>query len=275
MMDEFLVLDTANNLIVTGSGIDDWVFGRPDPGGPGAIILPGHDGYTDYRTIPFFKMKFVLRKVFEEFGFSLIGDWMLNTDFDDVVLFNNYAIENYDAAAFIDLNRTILPQNHMPDMLISDWLKAMFSFFNIFPRFLSGNAVQIVARKDKLKSKKIASLNNVATSEFSSAYNTEESSDTTSSGYKLNFNWDSNDGMFGDKVKDITDKNLIATVTTFSALSDIDNSGRTINDIAFVTADNMYYQVADATVMPMKWDAYSEKLDALSVAMVGGTLVLM
>jgi hypothetical protein len=206
-------------------------------------------------------MKFLLRQVFEEFGFSIIGDWIHNTDFDDVTVFNNYAIENYDDT-FHDLTRSITPQNHVPDMLISDFLKAIFSFFNIFPVFLSGNTVLLVTRKEKLKSKKIASLNAVATDEFSNAYNTEESSDTTSNGYKLNYNWDSNDSMFGDKVKDITDKNVIATVTKFSDLDAISNTDRTTNDIAFVTADNMYYQVADATVFPMKWDAYSEKIDA-------------
>lgn len=258
---EFLALDTVNNVIVTGGGIDDWTFGRPSSSDPTVAVSAGNAEYIDYRTVPFFKMKFILRQVFEEYGFNIIGDWMHSTDFDDATVFNNYAIENYDTT-YHDLTRSITPQNHVPDMLISDWLKAIFSFFNIFPRFVSGNAVLLVRRTDKLKSKKIASFNNVGTNEFSSAYNTEETSDTTSSGYKLNYNWDSNDSMFSDKVKDISDKNLFTTVTKFTDLSSISNSGRTVNDIAFVTADNMYYQVADATVFPMKWDAYSEKLDA-------------
>lgn len=252
---EFLAKDTVNTVMITGAGPDAWIFGRPSEADPSVAAAEGTAEYADYRTIPFIKTKYLLRKVFEEHGYNVTGEFLESADFEDLVTFNNYSIENY-SPGHIDYNRTIYPTNHVPDILIIDYLKGLFSFFNIYPVFTGDNQVQLKFRKNVKKEKKVFSLNGIALELFTSTKDTQNNGD----GYTLAYQW-GNDGYNGDRVKDLKDKTLVATVSRWSDLANV-NPGRqlTTDDIVFVTAENMYYEVADATSSPVKWDAYAEAL---------------
>lgn len=254
---EFLALDTVNTII------DDsinWTFERPSSTNPAQIAI-GQER-MDYQTVPFFKIKFVLKKIFEEHGYIVSGDFLDGTDFDDLVMFNNYGIENYainyTANLFADLNTSINPSNHVPDILIKEFLNGLFSLFNIFPTFPGVDEVKLVYRKNHIKKRSILSLNKICSNKFTSTLNDAGNE----KGYKLNYVWDSADQYYSDRVKDLKDKTLVATVATRGLLDTL-NTGRqlTTNDIANVQADNLYYVVADATSNPIKWDVYAEKLN--------------
>lgn len=253
---EFLANDTVNYVVVNGSG--DWVFGRATADDPAVAAVSGTEEYMDYRTIPFFKLKYVLRKCFEEFGYRLTGDFADDDAFNDLVIFNNYAIEKYDVNTMEDLNKSITPANHLPDMLISDFLKAVFSFFQLEPKY-KANEVALTFKKNKLLNKKIANLEYAKLSDFDLLYPDQQ----PKNGYKLDYTWDSNDGYNSDRVKDLSSKNLVATVSTKDELASLD-IGRdfTTDDIVLVDAENLYYVVADATSDPVTWDIYAERLDA-------------
>ena len=254
--DEFLAKDTVNTVMVTGAGPDAWMFGRPTEEDPSIAAVEGNEEYADYRTVPFIKTKWLLRKVFEEQGYIVSGEFFDSADFDDLVTFNNYAIENY-SPDHIDYNRYIFPTNHVPDILLIDYLKGLFSFFNMYPIFSGSNMVQLKFRKNLKTEKKIFSLNGIAAELFTSDKQTVNNGD----GYTLAYQW-GNDNYQGDWVKDLKDKNLVATVSRWDDLANV-NPGRqlTTDDIVFVTAENIYYEVADATTSPVKWDAYAEALD--------------
>lgn len=270
---EFLVKDTVNNIVITGSGADDWQFARPQSSSPSTPTVIGNAEHSDYRTVPFFQLKWLLKKVFEEFGFTLAGDIINDTDFDDVFLFNNYSLEQYQQHQ--DFNRNINPVNHVPNtpnstyMLISDFLKNALSFFNAYIIFDgANNLVTVRYRNRNITEKNALPITEAVIDEFDSTIDTNNQN----KGYKLAFGWDSNDGYHGDRVKEVTlkqnnetwvgEKILLATVATFADLATLSITGVTLTTdyCVFVVADNIYYSVADATSTPIKWDAYAEAL---------------
>lgn len=255
---EFLAKNCVNNVVLSGSGPDGWTFGRPTAEDPTVAAAAGTAEYADYRTIPFIKTKYVLRKIFEEFGYKVSGEILDSPDYDNLTTYNNYAIENY-APSHFDFNRSIYPGNHVPDILIIDYLKGLLPFFNIYPVFTGDNEVQLIFRKNLKKEKKIFSLNGLCSELFTSTIEDQASSN----GYKLAYNWDKDD-YYSDRIKDLKDKILTVTVTRKADLNGIAAmvpETLTTDHIAFVTAENMYYQVADATSDPVKWDAYAEALN--------------
>ncbi|MES2457206.1 MAG: hypothetical protein V4594_16750 [Bacteroidota bacterium] len=255
---EFLAKDTVNTVVITGVGTNDWTFGRPSTTDPSTPVPSGTDGYQDYRTVPFFKTQNVFSKCFTEFGFTVSGDLLEDPEFLDLCMFNNYGIEIL-SRTFIDFNRRIIPSNHMPDVLISDWLKAMFSLTSMFPVFEDNNKVRLVYHKTDIVVNKIVSLDDEIDGEFES-----ETLDgtATENGYKVAFAWDSADQYYSERVKDRKDKTLVATVAVYGDLATLD-IGRPMNtdDIVLVQSENIFYQVADATTTPILYDAWSENLD--------------
>lgn len=287
---EFLVYDTVNNIMNTGSGPDDWSFDRPlfqlDAAGNykkdanGNFILSnapaGHDNiqYTDFRTIPFFQLKFVLKSIFKENGFEVSGDFMDDADFDHLFMFNNFSLENYffnpSIPYYTDMNSLIVPGNHMPNMKLVDFLKGIFLYFNIYPIFDgSKNTVRLQYRKNTLLNRTILPLTVNVVNDFDSTYDTNNQN----KGFTIQMGWDTNDQYHSDRVKEIVlqpdkityfigEKMLVATVPTVADLSTV-NIGRqlTTDDCVLVLAENLFYAVANATVTPIKWDCYAEKLN--------------
>lgn len=251
---EFLATDTVNTTIV---GTSSWIFGRPSPDNESVAIASGMDGYADYRTVPFFKMQFILKECFLHFGFEVTGDFITDPAFANMVVFNNYGIENM-STAHQDFNRKIVPSNHVPDMLIGEWLKALFTLTSMFPIFLDNNQVRLVYHKTDITVKQIIGIDEFISGDFESDY---LDGTALENGYKIAYVWDSADQYFSERVKDLSDKIITGTVATVVDLLTF-TIGRTFttDDLVFVQSENMYYQVADATSTPVKYDAYSENM---------------
>lgn len=255
---EFLAKDTVNNIVSTGGGLNDWVFGRPRSTDPFAVTDPGDEEHIDHRTIPFFQFTYILRKVFEEAGYEVVGDITQSDAFSKLYLFNNASLEFYSTVVYRDYNRKIYPKDHLPEMGQDEFLRAVCKFFGMFPDFVAHDKVQLKFRHPVLKEKEFLDITDRCNPRFSQDYVEQGEND----GYSIEYEWDSNDDYLTDRVKDISTKTLVATVSTFPELALID-IGRTLttDDMAFVVSENMYYIVADGTSIPVKWDAWSENLD--------------
>lgn len=254
---EFLVKDTVNNIIVTGSTDNDWTFDRPDPDNPAQAVPENSVLARNYRTVPFINLKYVLTKVFEEHGFKVTGEFIDSADFNDLYIFNQYSLENYKSYFTGDSNRVINPKNHVPNILIKDWLVGFCNTFCLFPRFLNKNEVRLIYRKSHLRNRQVVGISEHCAEEFSSTFQNPDDG----TGHTLQFEFDSNDSYPSDRIKDLKDKNMVATVAHWGALFTLDIGRQlTTDDIAFVVADNMYYQVADGTPGNLKWDVWSEAL---------------
>ncbi|HRH59626.1 MAG TPA: hypothetical protein PL045_03605, partial [Chitinophagaceae bacterium] len=254
--DIFLAEDTVNTVIVNGTNTD-WDFGRREPDNPTKLITALDPLYRDARTVPFIKVKYLLRKIFEEAGYKVGGDFLDTAAFDDLLLLNNYAIEKYDYYVAIDTNRSINLKNHVPKMLQTDFIKLACSFCNMYPRFSGINSVELRYRKTTIQQNKTADATNIAALNFESAITPQEGTGVT-----VRYSGNSNDGYLSERVQEFDKGKVVATVAKFDDLQTI-SIGRplTTDDIALVTAENMYYKFADGTVSPTLWDAYSENLD--------------
>jgi len=256
---EFLVNDTLNNVVKTGNGVNAWKFARPTSANEAIATIAGDVEHIDYRTVPFFKFQYVLAKAFEAGGITAKCDIISNPNYADIFLFNNVAIDFMSTATYADYNTSIIPSNHMPDMSLVDFFRSVFSFFNLFPVFTSKNSIEVYYREQVFINRKVLDITARCNPFFSGTY--ADAADNN--GYKMEYTWDGADDYINDRVKEIDEADVVATVATLPLLGTL-NIGRsfTTDDIAYVVAENMYYKVANATLDPVLWDAYAEKLNA-------------
>ncbi len=254
---EFLAKDTVNNIVDKGGG--NWEFGRPTSTDPSIPAIAGASEYVDYRTIPFFRLKFLLEKVFTDMGYSVSGEIFSNADLDNLVVFNNYGIERYTVPGILgnmDVNRHIIPANHVPDMLISDFLKAVLPGLGIFISFVDDTTVVLVNHNTDINNAAACNMDDVLVDEFESDFIDGTAAED---GYKIALKADDDDQYYSERMKDISGYMLISRVNTRAELSAFTSgSGLTTIDIVYVAAENMYYAVADATSTPVKFDAFAE-----------------
>lgn len=264
---EFLVRDRVNNLMLTGAPPDGWVLGRPDPDNATTEITQGNALFKDYRTVPFFQLKHVLKACFEEFGFKLSGTFFNTTAFDDVYLDNNYSIEEY--AVNYDINRRIIPSNHMPDITVRDFIISVCAWLNMYLRFSGGNQIELRYRTATLQGTRVFDCTEYVENLFELTRSTEDTEQPLNFAYQT----DSLDSQQSDSIKNLTGKTVVATVNSAAELATLD-IGRplTTNDLALVMNEGIYYQVADATGSPIVWDAYATALQPIVIDDKANTL---
>ena len=256
---EFLAEDTLNNIVHMGTGTSNWVFGRPTSADATVPTIAGDEEHIDYRTVPFFKFQWVLARAFEAAGYTAQCDIITNPAFADMYMFNNVALEFYTMAVYADYNRKIIPANHMPDIALVDFFRMVFSAFNLYPVFSGNNNIDVYYRHQVFTNRQVADVTGRCAPFFSAVY--KDASE--SNGYALDYEWESGDDYYTDRVKEIDEAAVCASVTTIPELATLD-IGRplTTDDIVFVTAENMYYKCANALSIPTLWDAWSERLQA-------------
>lgn len=257
---EFLARDTVNNIVETGGGA--WVFGRPTEENPAVAAGATTQQYMDYRTVPFFRIKFLVEKIFTDLGYAVTGEFLSSSDFDNLVLFNNYSIERYSPFEFtiftsFDENTLINPANHVPDMLVDEFLKSILPGLGIFPVFTDDKNVVLVYHNNNIQHAGMANCDDVLTDNFESNF---IDGGARQDGYKLTLATDEDDSYYSERVKDISIKTLVSRVATRADLDDITSGSLTTDNMVYVQAENMYYVVADATADPMLWDAFAEEL---------------
>lgn len=113
------------------------------------------DTYDYQRLVPMFYRKWVLVKVFEEFGYTLTGDFLDDATFNAIVLQNNFTINKW--ISFIAFSGPILfrdrcteidPRNHMPDISIIDFLNDTCKNFNVQLIPVSPTEWKVVSKTD-------------------------------------------------------------------------------------------------------------------------------
>lgn len=264
---EFLAKETVNNIILTGPDPEDWVFGRPQSADPDLPANPGNSEFIDYRTIPFLRLTYVLKKCFEEFGYTPSGPFFSQPWFNNLFLFNNRSIERYNTASSSDTNRTVNPADHVPDILISEFIKAVCATFGMYPRFTTAGNVEFRFRRDQFRNITIFDLTPHVSADFAS---TRENPGTEPEPYALAYE---QIPFLGDRTPDLKGRKIVASVATRDALATLDiGRGYNINDIALVESENLFYRVADATATPVLWEAYADNLYPVTVSPDGNII---
>lgn len=252
---EFLALDTVNNIILNDTG---WVFGRPRSTNRTVPTGPGEREHADYRTIPFLRYQYVLRACFESFGFTVGGDFINDPAWADLLLFNNFALEKYPSSTYEDVNRTLRPGNHVPDVLVEEFIDATLRTFKLRMRFTGANAVELKYKRRSLQQRTAVDITPFAGAEFRSVLPGANAQD----GVTIKYGWDSNDQYPNERLKELRTRNFAASVSLLSQLPTL-NIGRqlTTDDYVYCQQDNCYYLVADATnPANIRYDCWAENL---------------
>lgn len=234
---EYLHNDTVNHMVIDPSFPDGWTFGRVKPSAVNAVLAPGDAGYADYRTVPYLNLFFVIRQIFIEHGFVASGSFFDYPNFDLIHIYNNVAIDRYNSPFAYDVNHEITPSNHLPDMLISDFLVAIQNSLNLKVDWHEDKQVLFSFKQSLLTSNKIENLSNKCQINYDEAIRHE----SYENGVKLEWKWD-DDTYASDKVKDTYKLNIVATVTVASDIASLIFTVP-IDDTTyiFVVAENYYY----------------------------------
>jgi hypothetical protein len=211
---------------------------------------------------PFPYMLYVFKKCFEEFGLKPTGSFLEDEEIKKVTIYNNYAMDRLlinDGTGLPYANswtNKINLQNHVPDVSIGDFIKAVKAKFNLaFFYFPEKGEVEIKYINDILLDPKYEDWTSIAEPA------TEEESNE-SDGFILTPDQDSNDDAISERIKSLkglTIKDAVDEVSDLPNTSPPNEDG----DIRLVSFLNVYYKVArlyDVSTgsYTWSWQEYSE-----------------
>ena len=238
---------------------------------------------------PFPFLGYVVKRIFNHFGF-IITENVLVTDPDlkQLVIYNNHDSANFatvtkpvtktifgkrNDGAWGYIQRTVIVttitrefnqwdlKDFLPDMLISDFIRAVCNLFNLAITIDRQGFARIAKKKDLITSGKSVPLTAKA---MGSPLVTITASTLA---FKLHWEHEPNDLLFSSGFKDIyADSKLIKPpVDTIDQLTVIDAS---INEIRLVTTYGLYYQYSGEDVdgaVEYSWKVFSNDFQDLVV----------
>jgi len=207
--------------------------------------------------VPFFRLAFVLRKCFEESGFTVTGSLMSDVKFNRILLYNTYSINrtvtsfqltqlNDNRYTIVHYGTQIDPRNHVPAIPIVDFITEVGKAFNLnFNIDLRTRTVSIDRWVINSVSDNVIDLTEVADPEPDIVYEDVE----VNQGYEFAYTYDANDSLSGENAKDdIFTMNIYTSVNAYVGLNGASRNnipgvtGMTINDMVYVRSENNYYQ---------------------------------
>jgi len=109
-----------------------------------------------YTYIPYVKVKYILDRIAEASGFAWSGDFYDSTDFEQLRVFSNYALDKVRYEYF-DVQYEYFNSfkigfdlaNHVPDMTAREFVDDFFSLFNLYA-VIRGDTITMYKRRDQL-----------------------------------------------------------------------------------------------------------------------------
>ncbi len=176
--------------------------------------------------IPFLFVNFILDGLFRENKITKVsGSWFADAEINSLTILNNY-ITDFRTGGFLVENDTIDPKNHVPDMLLTDFLNALRNTFGL-GIIIKGDNVEVVPLRDILHDNSFVDWTEKVDKDY--YYETDHV------GFTMDFEFDG-----ADDFKSISDG--IANRGSVNAISDLTSiSGPHNNDIAYVRSIDLYY----------------------------------
>jgi hypothetical protein len=227
--------------------------------------------------VPFFRLKFVLRKCFEELGITVTGNVFSDAKFNDLTLFNTKAInEGYRVGNLVigstdkvtvTVGRQMAyfsPKDHVPKMSIIEFTSEIAKRYNwqysydplsrtvriLDNRLLITSPQKVVDLSTKANPKPIANF---------------EDSDSFQKGYEFSFESDNADSAITEDVKDdigtFTNRGSVNTSVDIVAAV----ASPAINDVVYVRNENAWYQYGVDS-----WAFYSHNLSKFKTSTQDG-----
>jgi hypothetical protein len=225
-------------------------------------------GFFAYNICPFLYLQFVLKAAFNASGLNIAGNILSDADFKKIVIYNNYALDNmlYTQTGTLQGNNwmtKIKYKNHVPDISVGEFLKAVRSTFFLAYMISNENAeVNVKTLEEIITSSDYEDWTNIASPDTD-----EETSETD--GYILQPQLDDSDDAADEVMPDVSSFTIKEPVNT---VADLPTTGNENNDLRLVKNLNHYYKVSqylDTTASPntlnWRWDYYSENLNKFTI----------
>lgn len=253
---EYLYDETVNSIVRHSAYPRGWIFGSLDqttvtPTNTGYAANPGSSYYKGHRTVPFFNLQYVFRKCFEEYGYSVYGSFFEDEDYKHIYLDNNFGLEIYNSGN-TDINKSITPKNHVPDITLAEYINAVKQAFGLMYILRGDKRVEVIYRDTLLSTADVTDLTELTTDYFEA-----ELPDVQSSGLKISFNWPGDDQLVADLVKRIDPERVRVSIQNITTLPTV-NPPFVDNDLMYVIDRNKYYwYYNNGTPQPHTWYEYS------------------
>lgn len=234
---------------------------------PSVPDIPDSKFINDQRHfwVPFFRLSYVLKQCFTEMGITVTGDVLLDSAFNDILLYNTEAINTgtgngeyfeMDERLELTVSRSrhyVFPQRHVPNMKIIEFVLQAAKRYNLqYDWNPTTRTVRIIANRKLITDPvKVVDLTDMVNP------NPKVSFDGTESflnGYEFAFESDSADTAISDDVQDD-----LSTFTYRGAKNTeadlLDFTLPVVGEIAYVRNLNAYYKYDEGV-----WVFYSHNL---------------
>jgi len=196
---------------------------------------------------PFLYNKYLLDKLFDAYGYSLSGDFYTDSELSTLIIHHlNCANEAlYDTIAPLSVD----PADLLPAMGIKDYLKALKNmfclgyFYNYRQKQFNIEPLKNLLDEDILDwTGKAEPVDEIL------------SDDDKKDGYKMSFEWDSNDEIPDDYIKSLDGYTI---KTTVNSIAHLPASGNTTGDVRYVRYECAYYLWCKNDSGTLEWQAFS------------------
>ena len=206
------------------------------------------------RTIPMFYVSWVIKRIFLEVGFTVTGDLFNDTTFNALYVVNNFAINKWyinntlSILAHIDKCTEINPANHMPDMLVTEFLNAICQLCNVQFIATGLTTFNMVRKKAIVNNGTVTEIDKIKISSLVA----KKITDVVAAQNGINLAYKGGDTIYSTFTQGSNYTITKGTVADYSALSDITPLN---GDVYYVTADTQYYQYNLAN---LQWQTYND-----------------
>lgn len=189
---------------------------------------------SENTIVPFPYVVYLLKQIFTEHGYRGKGSFLDDDEIKTLVQYNTFALDDalFSTGFHNYYKREINLQNHVPDVLITDWLVGLKNIFCL--GFFFNNqekTCEIIPLKEVINSTDYIDWSDKAVR----VYNYE---DVSAEGVQLKHEHDSADDLTDTRINPIEKNTVKTAVDTFA---DLPSSGNSSNDIRLVKSLNQYY----------------------------------
>lgn len=123
------------------------------------VNQPDEGAVWKYTYVPYVSLKYVFDQIAAASGIAWSGDFYESTDFSQLRIFSNYALDKVRYEYFFELSeyrylnggrQSFNLADHVPDLTAREFLVRVFDFFNLYTKPATGTDVRLLRRRDQV-----------------------------------------------------------------------------------------------------------------------------
>jgi hypothetical protein len=195
---------------------------------------------------PLLYLKFVITKIFENYGFSVGGDWYDDSEISTLIL-NHLNSQNDSIWDRSGAPLSLSPDKLLPDIPVKTLLIGIKQLFNLGYFYIPGERKFYIEPLEKLLSNTIVDWTDKVINLI------EINGNDQKSGFDMDYTWDGDDSNTKDFIKDLSDYTIKTAVNSIAHLPGTDDIG----DVRYVVYGCVYYIYVKDDDLIKSWNKLS------------------